>query len=67
VTTSYAASMDFYTDDSLIDGCAGFTFPAGIFTAELMLTALFVTLRHNGEVIQPPRKVLDFYRQLEFS
>jgi hypothetical protein len=25
---------------------------AGIFTAEL--TALFVTLRHNGEVIQPP-------------
>jgi hypothetical protein len=30
--------------------------PAGIFTAEL--TALFVTLRHNGEVIQPPEKCL---------
>jgi hypothetical protein len=32
--------------------------PAGIFTAEL--TALFVTLRHIGEM-------LDFDRQLEFS
>jgi hypothetical protein len=54
----------------LIDGCAGFachwteeggfgyqiSSPAGIFTAEL--TALFVTLRHIGEVIQPPEKCL---------
>jgi hypothetical protein len=51
----------------LIDGCAGFachwtgfgykiSIPAGIFTAEL--TALFVTLRHIGEVIQPPEKCL---------
>jgi hypothetical protein len=30
--------------------------PAGIFTAEL--TALFVTLRHIGEVSQPPEKCL---------
>jgi hypothetical protein len=30
--------------------------PAGIFTAEL--TALFVTLRHIGKVIQPPEKCL---------
>jgi hypothetical protein len=49
VTASYAASMVFYTDGYLIDGCAGFAFhqageggfgykiasPAGIFTAEL--------------------------------
>jgi hypothetical protein len=59
--------MVFYTDGSLIDGCAGFVFhrtgeggfaykissPAGILTAEL--TALFMTLE---EVIQPPRKCL---------
>jgi hypothetical protein len=62
--------MVFYADFSLIDGCAGFAFnrtgvggfgykissPAGIFTAEL--TALFVTLRHIGELIQPPEKCL---------
>jgi hypothetical protein len=56
VMTRYATSMIFYTDGSLIDGCAGFAFhrtgevgfgykissPAGIFTAEL--TALFVIL-----------------------
>jgi hypothetical protein len=65
----YAASMVFYTDGYLIDGCAGFAFhrtgegvgykissPAGIFTAEL--TTLFVTLRHIGEVIQLPEKCL---------
>jgi hypothetical protein len=56
----------------LIDGCAcaGFAFhqteeggfgykissPAGIFTAEL--NALFVTLQHIIEVIQPPEKCL---------
>jgi hypothetical protein len=70
VTARYDASMVFYTDDSLIDGCAGFAFhrtgkggfgykissPAGIFTAEL--TALFVTLRNIGEVIQLPEKCL---------
>jgi hypothetical protein len=71
VTTRYAASMGFHTNGSLIAGCAGFAFrrtgesgfgykissPAGIFNAKL--TALFVTLRHNGKVIQPPGKVLD--------
>jgi hypothetical protein len=59
-----------YTDGSLLDGCAGFAFyraeeggfgykvssPVGIFTAEL--TALFLTLGHIGEVIQPPEKCL---------
>jgi hypothetical protein len=56
VTTRYAASMVFYTDGSLIEGCAVQVVPAGIFTAEL--TVLFVTLRHIGEVIQPPEKCL---------
>jgi hypothetical protein len=69
VTARHAASMVFYTDGFLIDGCAGFAFrtgeggfgyktssPAGIFTAEV--TALFVTLRNIGEVIQPPEKCL---------
>jgi hypothetical protein len=60
----------------LIDGCAGFachrteeggfgykiSSPAGIFTAEL--TALFVTLRHIGEVIQPPEKCLSSVKAL---
>jgi hypothetical protein len=59
-----------YTGGSLIYRCAGFTFyrtgeggfgykrssPNGMFTAEL--TALFVTLRHIGEVIQPPERCL---------
>jgi hypothetical protein len=67
VTVRYAVSMVFfYTDGFLIDGCAGFAFhrtgeggfgykisiPAVIFTTEL--TALFVTLRHIGEVNQLP-------------
>jgi hypothetical protein len=70
VTARYAASMVFYTDGVLIDGYAGFAFhrtmevgfgnkisnPPGIFTAEL--TALFVTPRHIGEVIQPPQRCL---------
>jgi hypothetical protein len=70
VTARYASSWVFYMDGSLIDGCAGFAFhqtgesglgykissPAGIFTADL--TALFVKLRHIGEVIQPPEKCL---------
>jgi hypothetical protein len=57
VTARYAASMVFYPNGSLIDGCVGFAFhrpgeggfgykisgPAGIFTA------LFVTLRYIGE------------------
>jgi hypothetical protein len=56
VTAKYSASMVFYTEGFLIDGCAGFAFHrtgeggfgykisslAAIFTAEL--TALFVTL-----------------------
>jgi hypothetical protein len=72
VTTRYAAPMVFYTDGSLIDGCAGFAFhragkggfdykissPAGVFTVEL--TALFVTLLHIGEIIQPSEKCLIF-------
>jgi hypothetical protein len=55
--------MLLYTNGSLIDGCAWFAFhrtrvcgfgykissSAGIFTAEF--TALFVILRHIGEVI----------------
>jgi hypothetical protein len=70
VTARYATSMIFYTDGSLIDGCAEFAFhrtgeggfgykissPAGAFTAEL--TALFVTLQHIEEVIQPPERCL---------
>jgi hypothetical protein len=66
----YATSMVFYTDGSLIDVCAGFVIhrtkksgfgskissPAGIFTVEH--TALFVTLRHIGEVLQPSEKCL---------
>jgi hypothetical protein len=69
----YAASLVFYifyTNGSLIDVCARFSFhrtweggfnykisiPAGIFTAEL--TALFVTLRHIVKIIQPPEKCL---------
>jgi hypothetical protein len=70
VTASYVTSMVFYTDGSLIDGCAGFDIPpikkggfgyelsspAFIFTAELF--ALFVTSRHIEEVIQPPEKCL---------
>jgi hypothetical protein len=68
MTVGYAASMIFYTVGSLIDGCAGFGFhrtgeggfgykissSAGIFTTEL--TALFVTLLHIEEVIQPRKK-----------
>jgi hypothetical protein len=65
VTSRYAASIVFHTDGSLIvafhrTGEGGFGYnissPAGIFSAEL--TVLFVTLRHIGEVIQPPEKCL---------
>jgi hypothetical protein len=59
-------------DGSLIDGCSGLAFhrtgegdfgykilnPASIFTAEF--TALLVTLRYSGEVIQPPKKCFWF-------
>jgi hypothetical protein len=68
VTTRYTRPMVFNTDGSLVDGCAGFVIhrteeggfghkissPAGIFTAEL--TALLMTLRNIGEIIQPPEK-----------
>jgi hypothetical protein len=61
VIARYTASMVFYRDGSLIDaqglhfmGIVGFGYkissPAGIFTEEF--TALFVTLRHIGKVIQ---------------
>jgi hypothetical protein len=60
----------FFMDGSLMDVCAGFAIhwtgeggfgyeissPADVFTVEL--TALFVTLRHIGEVIQPLEKYL---------
>jgi hypothetical protein len=70
VTTRYAASMIFYTDGSLIDGCAGFAFhqtregykissPAGIFTMEP--TALFETLASYWRGYSTPGKMLDSY------
>jgi hypothetical protein len=78
MTSRYAVccSMVFDTDGSLIDRCTGFAFhraeesgfgykissPAGIFTVEL--TALFVTLRHIGVVIQPPEKCLSSVKTL---
>jgi ribonuclease HI len=60
----------FYTDGSLIEGCAGFAVhqmvvsafrykiqgPAGVFTAEL--SALFTALRHIAEVPRPPERCL---------
>jgi hypothetical protein len=78
VITRYATSIIFYTDGFLIDGCAGFAFhrtgkggfgykisnPADILTAELLV--LLVTLRHIGDY-SSSGKMLDFYRQLEFS
>jgi hypothetical protein len=64
VTSWNAISIVFYTDGSLIDGCAGFaihlteksgfgfkiTSPASIFTDKLI--AFLVTLRHIEEAIQ---------------
>jgi hypothetical protein len=64
VTSYYGASCIFYTDGSLIEGCAGFSVhqmgrgenkilsPAGVFTAEL--SAMFTALRHIAEVVRPP-------------
>jgi hypothetical protein len=66
VTSWIATSMIFYTDGSLMDGYAEFAIlwteeggfccrilsPARIFTVKLI--ALFVTLRHIGEVNQLP-------------
>jgi hypothetical protein len=77
VTTRYTASMVFYTDGSLIDGCAGFAFhrtgedgfgykissPAGIFTAEL--TALFIVC--DTATYWGGYSMLDFDTQLEYS
>jgi hypothetical protein len=70
LTSGYGASCIFYTDGSLIEGCAGFVVhqmgvggfghkilsPAGVFTAEL--SVLFTTLRHIAEVIRPPERCL---------
>jgi ribonuclease HI len=62
VSSGYGASCIFYTDSSLIVGCAGFAVPQmgmGRFeynTAEL--SALFTALRHNSEVIRPPERCL---------
>jgi hypothetical protein len=69
-TSGYGASCIFYTDGSLIEGCAGFAVhqmsgggfehnilsPAGVFTAEL--SALFTALRHIAEVIRPPARCI---------
>jgi hypothetical protein len=65
VTSGYGESCIFYTDGSLIEGCAGFSVhqigvggfrhkissPTGVFTAEV--SALFTALRHIAEVIRP--------------
>jgi hypothetical protein len=70
VTSRYVVSCIFYTDGSLIEGCAGFAVhqmsvggfrlkipsPAGVFTAEL--TALFTALRQIPEVMRPPERCL---------
>jgi hypothetical protein len=70
VTSKYVESAVFYTDGSLIERSAGFAIhrtrvgefgfklssPAGVFSAKL--SALFMVLRHIGEVIQPPEKCL---------
>jgi hypothetical protein len=69
-TSGYGASCIFYSDGSLIEGCAGFAVnqmgvggfghkilsPAGGFTAEL--SALFNALRHIAEVIRPPERCI---------
>jgi ribonuclease HI len=68
VTSGYGASCIFYTDGSLIEGCAGFAVhqmgvsgfghkipsPAGVFTAEL--SVLFTALQNIGEAIRPPER-----------
>jgi hypothetical protein len=65
VTSGYGRSCIFYTDGSLIEGCAGFAVhqmgaggfgymirgPAGIIIAEH--SALFTALQHIAEVIRP--------------
>jgi hypothetical protein len=70
VTSGYGPSCIFYTDGSVIEGCAGFAVhqmgmsgfgykiqgPAGVFTAEL--SALFTALRHIAEDIRPPERCL---------
>jgi ribonuclease HI len=68
VTSGYGPSCIFYTDGSLIEGCADFAVhqmggfgykirgPAHVFTAEL--SALFAALRHIAEVIRPSERYL---------
>jgi hypothetical protein len=70
VTSGFSPSCIFYTDGSLIEGCADFAVhqmgvggygykiqgPASVFTAEL--SALFTALRHIAEVIWPPENFL---------
>jgi ribonuclease HI len=70
VASEYVESTVFYTDDSLIEGSAGFAIhrtgvgefgfklssSAGVFSAEL--SALFMALRHIREDIQTPEKCL---------
>jgi ribonuclease HI len=70
VTSEYVELTVFYTDGSLIEGSAGFAIhqtgvgrfgfklqnPADVFSAEL--SALFMTLQHIVEVIQPQERCL---------
>jgi hypothetical protein len=59
VTASYVTSMVFYTDGSLIDGCAGFDIhPIKKGGFGYKLSSPFVTSRHIEEVDQPPEKCL---------
>jgi hypothetical protein len=72
VTSRYGPSCIFYTDGSLIEGCAGFAVhqmgvggfgykirgPAGVFTAEL--SALFTGQRHIAELKRPQERCLIF-------
>jgi hypothetical protein len=79
MTASYAASMVFYTDGSLIDGCAGFAFhqageggfgykissPAGIFYCGAYCLVCDTATYWRG--YSTPGKMLDFDGQLELS
>jgi hypothetical protein len=69
VTFGYSAPCIFYTNGSLIEGCAGFVHQMGgsglghkilslasVFTAEL--SALFTALQQISDVIRPPERCL---------
>jgi hypothetical protein len=63
VTSGYGASGMFYTDGSLIEGCAGFAvhqMDVGGFGHRILspagVSALLTALRHIAEVIRPPER-----------